>query len=163
MKRAYDRPVMNVELFMANQGVAASCTITSGVKWTFDCMIGPTADAEYCVNDQVANGCQNQAGYAPGIDTARDYTRSSNGHSNNSSVATWTKGTGGDGGGSYVQVQYTGAQGILYISSMGKGSGLTTKGWNVSDDGYVWHASSNSTYHHNVAPVLNAANISTSW
>lgn len=177
MKKVYERPLMSVELFVANQAVS-TCTVEGGIDWTFDCMIGPTTDSATCVNVSVASGCTTQVGYAAGVQTARDYCLSNNGHSDNS-IGQWSDGSGGSENGSYLQVFYSGAEGILYADSTGTGnsgggghgntgntstaSNITTANWSVVAGEYVWHSSTQGGNHHMVAPVMDSRSINASW
>lgn len=152
MKRKFERPVMSIELFVANQAVSA-CTVEGGIDYKFDCMFGPEVDTGNVINDAIASGCNRQIGYADGISTARDYSSGGNHSDNNSSRATWTRGSG------YLQVTYSGAEGILYTD----GSARTDEQvWSV-ESGYVKHSSSRGGTHHMVAPVVDSTTINASW
>lgn len=161
MKRVFEKPVMNVELFVANQAVS-SCTIHGqGVEYTFDCMVGPNTDTTNVISSDIPGvtaSCKVSIGYASGILTARDYSSRGSHSDNNKKLATWT--TGSDGwNGNYLQVTYSGGAGLLYTD----GNANTDKSvWSV-ESGYVKHSSSKGGTHHMVAPVMNPNNMDTSW
>ena len=160
MKKTYQTPCMNIELFSANQAVSA-CTVHSSYKWKFDCMVGDTVDYRSgIISDALAgSNCSNPIGYQSGCDTARDYNGTAN-HSNNSpSIAKWSY--VGDNWSGYSQVTYTGAQGLLYVDSDGK----EAEHWSYDADNnmMVHDNSGNHFIHHNVAPVLNETSINPSW
>lgn len=155
VKNVYEKPLMRVEMFVANNNVAASsCTVVGGISYTFDCMVGPNVDAENVINDTIASGCSSKIGYADGLDTARDYSSRGSRHSdNNPTRANWSKGNG------YLQVTYSGAEGILYTD----GSTQTdSQVWSV-EDSYVKHNGNSGGMHHMVAPVVDASTVSSSW
>lgn len=174
MKRSYERPLMSVELFMANQAVS-TCTVQGGIEWTFDCMYGPNTDTTNVISTQIPNvsaSCSLNIGYAGGVLTARDYSSQGNHSNNNSSLATWTSsglnngGPGGRPGGrpgggsgeSYLQVTYSGGEGLLYTD----GSSSYDSLWSVGS-GIVQHSSERGGTHHMVAPVINTQSINASW
>ena len=160
MKKTYQTPCMNIELFSANQAVSA-CTVQNNYKWKFDCMVGSDVDYDYgIISDALAgSNCTNPIGYQSGCDTARDYNGTAN-HSNNSpSIANWTY--VGNNWSGYSQVTYTGAQGLLYVDSHNRG----TKDWSYNaSTNMMEHANTgNHMIHHNVAPVLNETSVNPSW
>ena len=53
-------------------------------------------------------------GYAGGILTARDYSSRGSHSNNNSSIATWTPVRGDWNNPGYLQVTYSGGQGLLF-------------------------------------------------
>lgn len=160
MKRAYERPLMSVELFMANQGVASSCTTEGGLEWKFDCMYGTDVDTlNNVVSDVLAAGCTTKVGYAGGITTARDYDIGFGHSNNNPSIAEWTNGS--DNGGQYLQVTYSGAQGILYTDGDGNGN-IDLSPWTV-ETVYVKHSNQGGRMHHMVSPVIDTTSVSASW
>lgn len=152
MKKEYTMPVMYLEQFVANTAVS-TCTVEGGINYTFDCMMGPNVDLDVVINDTIATGCNRKIGYAPGIDTARDYSSRGSHSNNNPSRATWTKYN------NYLQVTYSGAEGLLYTD----GSANTdSKVWSV-ESGYVKHSTSPGGMHHMVAPVVDSRTINASW
>lgn len=156
MKREYESPMMYVEEFVANAAVS-TCTVEGGINYTFDCMKGPNVDTGTVINDTIATGCNRQIGYASGTTVARDYSSGGRHSNNNPGRATWT--TGGSWGNSYLQVSYSGAEGILYTD----GNATTdSKVWSV-EAGYVKHSSSSGGTHHMVAPVVDSRTINASW
>lgn len=160
MKKTYQTPCMNIELFSANQAVSA-CTVQSNYKWKFDCMVGDTVDYRSGIisNSLEGSNCSNPIGYQSGCTTARDYNGTAN-HSNNSpSIANWTY--VGNYWSGYSQVTYTGAQGLLYVDSDGK----EAQHWSfdATNNMMVHDNSGNHMIHHNVAPVLNETSINPSW
>lgn len=154
MKGKYSRPVLYVENFAANQAVS-TCTVEGGIEYTFDCMRGPDIDTGRVIADAIASGCNTKIGYASGISTARDYYNSNSHSNNNSSRATWTNGSG------YLQVTYSGAQGILYTDSDGWGN-FSSQEWSQAD-GYVMHSRNQGGMHHMVAPVVDSRSVNASW
>ena len=163
MKRAYERPLMSAELFMANQAVS-TCTVEGGIEWTFDCMAGPNTDTKNIISNMVPNvdaTCGLNIGYAPGVLTARDYSSYRSRHSNNnksSVTATWTNVREGWSS-SYLQVTYSGGEGLLYTD--GKAS-TDAAVWS-NEGAYVKHSSRSGGMHHMVAPVINTQSINASW
>ncbi|MGN0299318.1 MAG: hypothetical protein ACI4C1_09090 [Lachnospiraceae bacterium] len=172
MKKSYMMPVMKVEQFVANTAVS-TCTVQGGINWTFDCMYGPEVDTANVISTQIPNvnaTCGLNIGYAGGILTARDYSSQGSHSNNNSSLATWTTsglgnsgGPGGKPGGgssdSYLQVVYSGGEGLLYTD----GDATTDASvWSVQT-GYVKHSSDRGGTHHMVAPVINTQTINASW
>lgn len=155
MKRVFEKPVMNVELFVANQAVS-TCTVEGSIDWTFDCMYGPNTDTKNVISTQIPNveaTCGLNIQYAGGVLTARDYSSRGNHSNNNSSLAKWTKMS------DYLQVTYSGGEGLLYTD----GNATTDANvWSVQD-GYVKHSSSKGGTHHMVAPVMNSQTINASW
>ncbi|MGN0405207.1 MAG: hypothetical protein ACI4F1_08300 [Bariatricus sp.] len=154
MKLEFEKPVMSVELFAANQAVS-TCTVEGGISYDFDCMYGPEVDTKNVISNQIPEvtaNCSLAIAYAGGISTARDYS-SGGSHSNNSSRASWTKER------DYLQVSYSGAQGLLYTDG-----DLNTDSsvWTV-EDGYVKHAKKRGGTHHMVAPVIDSRTINASW
>lgn len=162
MKRSYESPLMSIELFMANQAVSA-CTAEGGIDWTFDCMAGPNTDTTKVISTQIPGvtaTCGLNIGYASGILTARDYDGSSNHSNNNRNLATWTTGKDdGKRGDSYLQVKYSGGQGILFTDG---NASIDSNVWTI-EDGYVKHAKKGGGMHHMVAPVMNTQTINASW
>lgn len=161
MKRSYERPMMHAELFMANQAVS-TCTVQGDIKWTFDCMYGPDTDTKSVISNQIPNvsaTCSLNIGYAGGIRTARDYNSRGNHSNNNSSMASWSYVKGDRNNPGYLQVTYSGGEGLLYTD----GNATTDASvWSVESD-YVKHSSSNGGMHHMVAPVINSQTINASW
>ena len=160
MKKTYQTPCMNIELFSANQAVSA-CTVNSSYTWEFDCMVGDTTDFRTgIINSSLAEGCESQIGYQSGCSTARDYNGTANHSDNSPSIANWTYvSTGWNSG--YSQVTYTGAQGLLYVDS----DGNEAEHWSY-DNANKMMVHDNSGYHmihHNVAPVLNETSVNPSW
>lgn len=157
MKLEFQKPVMNVELFVANQAVS-TCTVKGGIEWTFDCMFGPNVDTANVISSQIPDvdaSCSKSIGYAGGITTARDYSKDRVGHSdNNSKISSWSKGDG------YIQVSYTGAEGLLYTDNNKRVTDSNV--WKV-DTGYIYHTSSRGGQHHMVAPVIDGRSINASW
>lgn len=173
MKLEFQKPVMNVELFVANQAVS-TCTVEGGIEWIFDCMFGPETDPKNVISTQIPNvsaNCSLNIGYAGGILTARDYSSSGKHSDNNPSLSTWTSvglGNGGSGGhgpgsgsseDSYLQVTYSGGEGLLYTD----GSATTDASVWSPQDTYVKHSKSQGGIHHMVAPVINTSSINASW
>lgn len=165
MKRSYERPLVSVELFMANQAVS-TCTVEGSINWTFDCMYGPKTDTANVISNQipgVTGSCKLNIGYAAGILTARDYSSRGNHSNNNPSLAQWNYVRGSWGSDGYLQVTYSGGEGLLYTD----GSPNTDVNvWSVEgsgSSGYVKHSSSRGGMHHMVAPVLNTQTINASW
>lgn len=163
MGKVFKKPVMCVELFVANQAVS-TCTIEKGVEWTFDCMAGNQTDKATVVADDVPNisgSCTNKVGYASGITTARDYQGKSNHTTYNSTISTWSAGY--DRNGSYFQVVYSGTEGILYADATGSGY-MSPELWTVdSQNKCVTHNTNNGLMHHMVAPVISTSSINASW
>lgn len=163
MKRTYERPLMSVELFMANQAVS-TCTVEGSIDWTFDCMYGPNTDTASVISTQIPNveaSCSVNIGYAPGILQARDYSSRGNHSNNNSSLANWKRVGGSRGSSGYLQVIYSGGEGLLYTD----GDATTDASvWSiVASEGYVKHSSDRGGMHHMVAPVMNTQTINASW
>lgn len=155
LKKAYVRPVMGVELFMANAAVS-TCTVEGGISYNFDCMYGPNVDTATVINDTIATGCNTKIGYADGISTARDYSSRGSHSNNNPDRATWS----GDGRGSaYLEVTYSGAEGILYTDGS---SNTDATVWSI-EDGYVKHSRDRGGTHHMVAPVVDSRSVNASW
>lgn len=162
MKRSYESPLMSIELFMANQAVSA-CTVEGGVDWTFDCMKDNGEIQLKVVSAQISTegSCDLKVGYAPSIRTARDYDSNGTHSDHNSNIAQW--GNGSDQDGSYLQVTYTGAEGLLYVDQVNKHT-VTLDAWSVVPSGaYIKHVNSGSGPHHLVAPVMNTLTINASW
>ena len=161
MKKTYQTPCMNIELFSANQAVSA-CTVNSSYSWEFDCMVGDRTDFRTgIINSNLASGCDSQIGYQSGCSTARDYNGTAN-HSNNSpSIASWTYYAGSRNNPKYSQVTYTGAEGLLYVDSDGK----EAQHWSfdASANMMVHDNTGYGVIHHNVAPVLNETSVNPSW
>lgn len=159
MKKTYQTPCMNIELFSANQAVSA-CTVNSSYTWEFDCMVGDTTDFRTgIINSSLAEGCESQIGYQSGCSTARDYNGTAN-HSNNSpSIADWSY--VGNYWSGYSQVTYTGAQGLLYVDS----DGNEAEHWSFDkpNNMMVHDNSGFGMIHHNVAPVMNVTSVNPSW
>lgn len=154
MKSVYERPLMHVEMFVANNAVS-TCTVEGGIDYTFDCMRGPTTETKNVISSQIVGvsaTCSLNIGYASGIYTARDYYNSKQ-HSNNNSRATWSNGNG------YLQVSYSGAEGILYTDGDANTDGRV---WSV-EQGYVKHSANGGGTHHMVAPVVDTRYINASW
>ena len=158
MKAVYERPLMRVEMFTANQAVS-TCTTQGGIDYTLDCMVGPKVDSARIINDTIASGCSTKIGYASGISTARDYSSGGRHSDNNSSRATWTEVKGENG---YLQVVYSGAEGLLYTDG---NASTDSKVWKTDkiSDGYVYHTASDGGMHHMVAPVVDSRTINASW
>ena len=159
MKKTYQTPCMNIELFSANQAVSA-CTVNSSYTWEFDCMVGDTTDFRTgIINSSLAEGCESQIGYQSGCSTARDYNGTANHSNNNPSIANWTY--VGNYWSGYSQVTYTGAQGLLYVDSDGK----EAQHWSfdASANMMVHDNSGFGMIHHNVAPVMNVTSVNPSW
>ena len=162
MKRSYESPLMSIELFMANQAVSA-CTVEGGVDWTFDCMKDNGEIQLNVVSVQISTegACGLNVGYAQSINTARDYYSNGTHSDHNPNIAKW--GYGSDQDGSYLQVTYTGAEGLLYGDQENQHS-VTLKAWSVVPSGaYIKHVKSGSGSHHLVAPVMNTQTINASW
>lgn len=107
---------MSVELFSANQAVS-TCTVEGDIKWTFDCMYGPNVDTKNVISTQIPNveaSCSLNIGYAGGVLTARDYSSGGSHSNNNSSIASWTRFWGDRNNPGYLQVTYSGGQGLLF-------------------------------------------------
>lgn len=157
MRKNYEQPMMFVEEFMTNSAVS-TCTVEGGIAYDFDCMFGPNVDTEYVIADAVASGCTNKIGYASGISVARDYSSGGRHSNNNSSRATWEKER--DSNGSYLQVSYTGAEGIIYTDYCNATKDAEV--WSVESD-YVKHSSKSGGMHHMVAPVIDSRSVNASW
>ena len=161
MKRSYESPLMSIELFMANQAVSA-CTVEGGVDWTFDCMKDNGEIQRNVVSVQISTegSCGLNVGYAPSIRTARDYDFGGTHSDHNPNIAQW--GYGSDREGSYLQVTYTGAEGLLYGDE--RGQEVLLGAWSEDPSGaYIKHIKSGSGPHHLVAPVMNTQTINASW
>lgn len=159
MKKKFERPVMNVELYAPNQAVSACSVPDGGIEYKFDCMRGPKVDTEKVISNALGiTTCKLSIGYASGSNMARDYFNSKENSDNNPGKATWVRENG------YVQVTYSGAQGLLYTDGVDKHSNsLKNDGcWSVAN-GIVTHDSKEGGQHHMVAPVMNASTISSSW
>lgn len=153
MKSVYERPLMRMEMFVANNAVS-TCTVEGGIDYTFDCMFGPNVDiGRNVINDTIASGCSTKIGYAAGVATARDYSSGGRHSDNNPSRATWTS------GGGYLQVSYSGAEGLLYTDG---NTSTDSRVWSV-EGGYVQHSSNRGGTHHMVAPVVDSRSINASW
>ena len=162
MKRSYESPLMSIELFMANQAVSA-CTVEGGVEWTFDCMKDNGEIQRNVVSVQISTegSCGLNVGYAPSIRTARDYDSNGTHSNHNPNIATW--GSDSDREGSYLQVTYTGAEGLLYGDQQNQ-QAVTLDAWSYGSSGaYVKHVKKGSGPHHLVAPVMNTQTINASW
>ncbi len=158
MRNIYERPLMRVEMFVANNAVS-TCTVEGGVNYTFDCMVGPNTDPGYVINDTIASGCNTKIGYAPGYSVARDYSSGGSHSNNNSGRATWT--TVRENRNSYLQVTYSGAEGLLYTDG---NSTTDSQVWSVNKEGgYVQHSSNSGEMHHMIAPVVDSRSINASW
>lgn len=158
MKKGFEKPVMRVELFVENQAVS-TCTVQGGISYDFDYMYGPNVDTANVISTQIPNveaSCQLAIGYAGGILTARDYSSSGSHSNNNPSRATWSNGAG------YLQVSYSGAQGLLYTDGNATTDG---KVWSVvsSEGGYVKRSNQQGGIHHMVPPIINTQTINASW
>lgn len=156
MKSVYERPLMRVEMFVANNAVS-TCTVEGGINYTFDCMKGPNTDPGYVISSQMDNvsaNCSLNIGYAPGINTARDYCNSGRHSNNNRNRATWTNGNG------YLQVTYSGAEGILYTDG---DPDTDSQVWSVVEGSHVEHSKNDGGQHHMVAPVVDTRSVNASW
>lgn len=164
MKRSYERPLVSVELFMANQAVS-TCTVEGSIDWTFDCMYGPNTDTKNVISTQIPGvtaSCSLNIGYAAGILTARDYSSRGSHSNNNRSLAQWNYVRGSWCSDGYLQVTYSGGEGLLYTD----GDATVDSVWSVEGSGstgYVKHSSRRGGTHHMVAPVLNTQTINASW
>lgn len=158
MKSVYERPLMHVEMFVANNAVS-TCTVEGGIDYTFDCMMGPDVDTGTVIADAIASGCRNKIGYAQGKSTARDYSSRGSHSNNNSSRATWSQVNGGRGQSGYLEVTYSGAEGILYTDG---NANTDSQVWSV-EDSYVKHSTNEGGMHHMVAPVVDARSVNASW
>lgn len=156
MKKGFRKPIMNVELFVANQAVS-TCTVSGGIDYDFDCMYGPTVDTRNVISSSIPNvsgSCSLSIGYASGVSTARDYCKSNMNHSNNnSSRATWTSTN------DYLQVTYSGVEGLLYTDGNAQTDASV---WSVQN-GIVTHSKNSGGMHHMVAPVIDSRTINASW
>lgn len=164
MKNIYQKPVLQVELFTANQAVA-SCDVSGGIEYTFDCMAGKDPDIISSVISTTTSGdftgsCRIRIGYSSGSYMAQDYSRNSN--SEHSDEGTTIRGQWG-GDNSYLQVTYTGAIGMFYADSNGiNDSSPSTENWSVTGTNkVVVHDARGGGVHHIVAPLISA--IATSW
>lgn len=154
MRNIYERPLMRVEMFVANNAVS-TCTVEGGFEYPFDCMFGTEIDKKQVVNDIIASGCGTNIGYAQGYDTARDYAYGFGHSNNNPSRATWTYSSDR----SYLQVTYSGAKGLLYTDG---DANIDKQVWS-QESGYVKHSKAGGGTHHMVAPVVDTASINASW
>lgn len=155
MRKGFEKPVMSVELFVANRAVS-TCTVEGGISYDFDCMYGPNVDTANVISAQISGvdaTCSLNIGYASGILTARDYSSKGNHSNNNPRRATWSNGSG------YLQVSYSGGEGLLYTDG---NSNTDASVWSV-ESGYVKHSSNRGGMHHMVAPVINTQTINASW
>lgn len=153
MKLTYERPCVTIEAYVANQAIA-TCTVSGGITYTFDCMYGPQVDTFNCISKSISDGCNTDIGYAEGITTARDYSSRGRHSNNNPSMATWTTGS------NYLQVTYSGkVDGLLYTD----GSIHNITCWSITTDGIVQHSSDSGGTHHMVAPVVDSYSINASW
>lgn len=154
MKKEYTMPVMYVEQFVANTAVS-TCTVEGGIEYPFDCMYGTEIDTRNVINDTIASGCSTKIGYAQGINTARDYAYGFGHSNNNPDRATWTYASDR----SYLQVTYSGAEGILYTDG---NANTDSQVWSV-ESGYVKHSTNRGGTHHMVAPVVDSRTVNASW
>lgn len=161
MKRSYESPLMSIELFMANQAVSA-CTVQGGVDWTFDCMKDKGEIRHNVVSTQISieGTCGLNVGYAQSKNTARDYDFGGTHSDHNKNIAKWVYVR--DQEPQYLQVTYTGAEGLLYGDEHGQLVSLDA--WkNDLSRAYIEHTEIGSGPHHLVAPVMNTQTISASW
>lgn len=158
MKNMYERPLMRVEMFVASNAVAASCTVTDGIEWEFDCMAGPNTDTRNVISNEIGGStCNSNVAYYGGINTAIDYSKQfSRNHSNNAG-GTWTDTNGNSG---HMQVTYSNAEGLFVADADNRGN-ISTANWSATS-AYASHDNKGGLMHHMVSPVLSAANISQS-
>ena len=160
MKKAYMIPCMQIEEFAANQAVS-SCSVTEGFTYTFDCLDGPNADqVKNAIAVNLADNCTNNIGYLPGGNTGI-WTNASGGRGseNNPTIGYYTH------SGRTNKVTYTASNldGILYCVSNSKTS-YATGTWDTTSVEKTVQCTNKGRYTHvGVAPVLDAANVKSSW
>lgn len=156
MKKNFERPIMNVELFAPNQAVS-TCDAQGGIDYNFDCMYGPEVDTRNVISSMIEGvtaSCTTSIGYASGVNTAVDMSSKRNHSNNNPGRATWSLKNG------YVSVTYSGAEGLLYTDNASKTNDEDV--WSVKN-GVLEHSSARGGTHHMVAPVVDSRSINASW
>lgn len=158
MKRYYERPRINVEVFVPNKAISA-CNPYADVS--FDCLLGPAKDTAHVLIESKGYSCDYDAHYQTGLTKV---TASSNNHS--TTAFTWTN------SGDSATGTATGASGLLYICANSTDPSQTpvtytnygyfSGHWNISNDTLSHKSDYNDTttdtrtykhHHAMVAPV----------